>query len=912
MELTEAQKQAIEYDGRNLQLIACAGSGKTEVVARRVARLLTMPGKGRLEPRNIVAFTFTEKAAAELKERILERAREAVGGEIIGMAEMYVGTIHGFCQELLQNEVPKYLKYEVLDAIRQTLYVNRNSSKTGLTHVQKISNGQNLRRYRETSLYVSALAALREDRPTRPMSDYSIQDGLDMYCSQLEKDGYFDFSSMLDMAVEELTNSQDLRHRVSGRVKYVVVDEYQDVNPIQERLVQILHELGAGLCVVGDDDQAIYQWRGTSVTNIIGFHGRYPKVKQISIEENHRSSAGIIETARHFIERVAGRLPKQMKYAQAQQWEQGDIVALSFESPEEEANHIVDSIKSLRGTAFDEGDDPRGLSYSDMAILLRSVKNNGATVTTALKNADIPFVVGGLANLFATDEAVAARGIFWYLADLGVSQEELQQAWSNPRLGLTKRSVRKAVEYVKGIREDMDAGEDKSIPNIQAAFLKFLALVNLKEERVLDNQGQVVFFNLGKFSQVISDWESINYNSSRRESFNGFAMFLSYQAEDSYSEGQEDAEYVVPDAVQVMTVHQAKGREWPVVFLPALLRNRFPSIVKKSNLWSLIPREAIQNSERYDGSIEDERRLFYVAMTRSKKFLHMTWAPIAGKNNWYIKPSDFWNDVLSSKWVKRRRPDYTNRKRLTPEPRASVSNVEFSFSDLKYLFECGYQFKLRVLYGFNSPIVAPLGFGKSLHDALAEVHQRAMRGETLSEANVPELVDRHLRVPYAFGEIRKNLEMAAFRNIRDYINDNAKDFQYIEFSEQPVEINLGDGVRVKGRIDLVRRADTGETTIVDMKSSERSQQEEVTENQLHTYALGYRELTGRNADFVEVYELDERKAKPRTVDEDILEEVRQNTREAASALRTMLLTPKPSLYKCGQCDFKALCSSSLA
>ena len=912
MNLTETQKQAIQYSGRNLQLIACAGSGKTEVVARRVARLLTEPGKGRLEPRNIVAFTFTEKAAAELKERILERAREAVGDEIIGMAEMYVGTIHGFCQELLQTEVPKYLKYEVLDAMRQTLYINRKSNKTGLTYVQKISNGTNLRRYRETGLYVSALAVLREDSFTDDFSDCSIQDGLDMYRSQLEEDSYFDFSSMLEIAVGELTNNRELRRRVSERVKYVIVDEYQDVNPVQERLVRILYKLGAGLCVVGDDDQAIYQWRGSSVDNIIDFSRRYPKVKQISIEENHRSSAGIIETARHFIETVNERLPKQMKDAQAQKWERGDVVALAFKSPEEEARHIVDSIKVLRGVAFNEGNSPRGLSYSDMAILLRSVKNNGEVITDALKSADIPFVVGGLANLFVTDEAIAARAIFWHLANYGVSKKELQQAWSNPRLGLTKRSVRKAIEYVDSIVNDIDQEQDESIPNIQTIFLKFLELVNIKEEKVSDKRGEVVFFNLGKFSQVISDWESINYNSSRSESLIGFAQFLQYQAEDYYGEGQEDADYVIPDAVQVMTVHQAKGREWPVVFLPALLRNRFPSIVKSSRLWSLIPREAILNPERYDGSVEDERRLFYVAMTRSKKFLHMTWAPITGKRNRYIKASVFWDDVLASKWVRRRRPDYTGRKRLPPEPRASVSNVEFSFSDLKYLFECGYQFKLRVLYGFNNPIVSPLGFGKSLHDALAEVHKRAMRGETLSEADVPDLVSRHLRVPYAFGVVRENLEKAALRNIRNYINDNAEDFQYIEFSEQPVEINLGDGVRVKGRIDLVRRTDTGETTIVDLKSSELSQQEEVTENQLHTYALGYRELTGHDADFVEVYELDERKAKPRTVDEDILDEVRQNTRKAASALRAMQLTPDPTRHRCGQCDFKALCSASAA
>ena len=187
-----------------------------------------------------------------------------------------------------------------------------------------------------------------------------------------------------------------------------------------------------------------------------------------------------------------------------------------------------------------------------------------------------------------------------------------------------------------------------------------------------------------------------------------------------------------------------------------------------------------------------------------------------------------------------------------------------------------------------------------------------MRGESVSESAVPELVNRHLRTPYAFGDLRSRLEEIAHRTITNYIRDNADKLQHIEFSEQDVEINLSGGVSVRGRIDLVRRTDTNETTIVDLKSSERSQDEEVTETQLHTYALGYKELTGRDADFVEIYELEERRAKPRTVDEEFIDDVREKTIEAASALRKMELEPDPAALKCRQCDFSSLCSASLA
>lgn len=241
--------------------------------------------------------------------------------------------------------------------------------------------------------------------------------------------------------------------------------------------------------------------------------------------------------------------------------------------------------------------------------------------------------------------------------------------------------------------------------------------------------------------------------------------------------------------------------------------------------------------------------------------------------------------------------------------RAGVANVVFSFSDLKYLFECPYQFKLRILYGFNAPLHEALGYGKSLHDALAEVHARAIRGDVAAEAEVSRLVETHLHTPYAYPALRRELEGAAERVLRDYLEDNRELFDKIEFSEKQVEISLGDGVTVNGRIDLVRRVDTGETTIVDLKSSDRAQPEQVTETQLHVYALGYQELTGRRPDYVEVYELDERKRKSRSVDADFIEDVRTRVRGAAGGLRKSDLPASPAARKCGTCDYRGMCSA---
>ena len=424
-----------------------------------------------------------------------------------------------------------------------------------------------------------------------------------------------------------------------------------------------------------------------------------------------------------------------------------------------------------------------------------------------------------------------------------------------------------------------------------------------------NGRGEVVFYNLGKFSQLISDFETIHFHSKPSEKYASFADFLRHRVEGAYPEGWQDNQYANLDAVRIMTIHQAKGMQWPIVFVPALLKNRFPA--KKPggrNVWHLIPRDGVKGQPRFEGTTEDERRLFYVAMTRSQKFLHLTWAPVPG-NQLFQKRSQFWDDILVSKHVKRKMPNYMARKRLPPMPRAGVANVVFSFSDLKYFFECPYQFKLRVLYGFNAPIHEALGYGKSLHDALAEVHARAIRGEAADPGKVRALVETHLHAPYAYPALRQQLEVSAERVLRDYLHDNAALFDKIEFSEKQIEVSLDDGVSIVGRIDLVRRIDTGETTIVDLKSTDRAQEEDVTETQLHVYALGYQDLTGRRPDFVEIYELDERKRKPRSVDDDFIEDVKTRTRDAANALRTGALPTVPGAKKCGSCDYRGMCTA---
>jgi DNA helicase II / ATP-dependent DNA helicase PcrA len=344
MKFTAPQTKAIKHTKGNLQPVACAGSGKTEVVARRVVSLL---GSG-VEPAGIVAFTYTNKAAGELKERITARCHEA--GIVYGLAEMYVGSMHAFCLELLRREVPKFLKFDLLNEIQQLLFINRCSTKSGLTKSTDL-NGFALRRYVDTGHYLAAANILRESATVaKALANCSVANGLNGYSALLEEKNYFDYSSVMEEAINALGKDQALRRRLKESLRYVIVDEYQDINPIQEKIVELLHGLGAKICVVGDDDQTIYQWRGSNVQNILSFQGRYPNVTQVRLEENFRSSEGIIKTARAFIEQNQERLPKAMQPANAQDYTSGALshFLLKIRKPKPSTSHKI----SRRCTAW--------------------------------------------------------------------------------------------------------------------------------------------------------------------------------------------------------------------------------------------------------------------------------------------------------------------------------------------------------------------------------------------------------------------------------------------------------------------------------------------------------------------------------------------------------------------------------
>lgn len=508
-------------------------------------------------------------------------------GDVTGLAEMYIGTMHAFCLNLLQTHVPETFTYGVLTEITQRLFIDRHSRASGLTTCPTSSPGTPvLRRYVHSKLYAQIMSILQEDEVHLALLPAAVRESVDGYRDLLGKHAYFDYTSMLHAAVTLLEDNDPgsadpARDHVREIVRYVVVDEYQDVNPLQERLIDALVQFGANLCVVGDDDQTIYQWRGSEVGNILTFAERHPGVEKVVLAENFRSSEGIVTLGQRVAAGIPDgqRLPKAMEYASHQRWSRGDIVAVSRDSPADEATWICDRILELRGLPFVDAPDGemRGLSWSDVAVLFRSVAHDAGPLVEEMGRRGIPYVVKGLTRLFGAPEIQAVVALFRYMVG-DATAAEVTQRWVDARLLPEEASMRRAFRLLDD-GADFARGERWGTYNIQRLYLDVLEALGVREDTVPDGtvRAELVFYRLGKFSQVSSDFEAIHFSSSPEEKYRAFVNWLEHQAPDCHADADADAGYATPDAVTISTVHQAKGMQWPAVFVPCLRKNRFPA-----------------------------------------------------------------------------------------------------------------------------------------------------------------------------------------------------------------------------------------------------------------------------------------------------------------------------------------------
>ena len=789
---------AVRYRGGHLQIIAAAGSGKTEVVAQRVADLLV---EG-IPPNGIVAFTFTERAARSLKSRIERRVTDRLGVDFLDRLNgMFVGTIHAYCFRILQLHVPKYETFDVLDEHRLTAFLTREAWNLGLTPLE----GKLFKSIQAFGTNVQVVE--NELLESHQLAD-PFREVYERYLSALDDHRFLTYGQIIFRAVKEL-ESPPILGAVRDALRHLIVDEYQDVNPAQERLIGLLASAPVHLCVVGDDDQSIYQWRGSDVQNIVDFENRYAGVRKFRIERNRRSRPAIIRAANAFGKRIDGRINKTMGEHRPDSGHT-EVSCWTADTARDEASLIAESIQRAH--------QHHGYSHRDIAILCRGSVSFPA-ILEVLKERGIPVQPGGRTNLFIQDDAdLFGRTTSWLVDfDWRVGQ----YGWANQSVtlddlvgryeALYKLSSKQAERVRPQLMQWKAKVDDESRPaNLVRDFYELLGVLAIEDWNLSDVLLVNRLGSMARCSQVLVDYESARRRTRPnhlepgqmrggpdrgRKYYGWLAIYIQNWARGYYEdfEGEEDIEL---DAVDLTTVHQAKGLEWPLVFVPALTAKRFPtSNSGRAGNW-YVPRHLF-NPARYEGSVNDERRLFYVAMTRARDFLSLsTFARLTNKQ----RPSAFLEEVaggsISSMAVL---PDPVRADETPTEQEV----LEISFSDLAAYRECGLSYRLRRLVGFQPPLAPELGYGKAVHHLLRQLaeHVRKYRRKPTTR-ELDRLFDDEFYLPAANAAGYRQMKEQGRKLVDRYLTDWEDDLHKTWAVERPFELHLGNAI-VAGRADVI-------------------------------------------------------------------------------------------------------------
>lgn len=800
----------------NLQIIACAGSGKTEFVSERIAYMIY---KKVARPDQIVAFTFTEKAAEELKFRVRSKIQELLGKQP-DIGDMYIGTIHAFAFKILQDFIPRYRAYDMLDEIGRLAFLSSIKRDINFDHL----SGSLLKRYRRPfnrntqnwvfGTFIKDVDLFREEGLTEDaILSESFINAYNTYIQKLDEKRFLDFSSILRIAVDTLESNPAVKKNLQNQYSFFTVDEYQDVNPIQEKLIQLISNK-KNVCVVGDDDQSIYQWRGADVQNIITFQKRYPKAAIHKLDINRRSCDSIVKTADELIKlNNPGRLKKSTK-DKGLKSERGDLFKVLFQTQEEEIEWIVQKVQDLVGKEFQEGDTVRKLKFSDFAFLFRSINNEAGPYIEALRAADIPVVYAGTGGLFDTPEVSALIKVFAFISecdnDVVYDDAFLHDIHDN----LPDDFTIAFNKFRSGILAIQEAIKSKKRISLQGLYFDILTLLGLSNESFHEAEDDVLLFNLGRLSQAISDYE----NSREYLTFNSikdFIWFIRLHGENAYDSGNTDAMAGLIDAVQIMTMHGTKGLGFPVVFMPSHFRqNREPDFGP-----TLLDISKF-DSNRFLNHPQDERRIYYVAVTRSKKFLFVTSAEYKIDGRRRASRSRFFDEIPGTHFITAEVPDPTKRKECKIDAVSEEARFPTSYSEMAYYLNCGYDYKMRFIYGFNPGVAPQLGFGKQIHNIINLLHKEYENtGRIPRESTVSELIEEHFYLRYASDYVKQSLKVSALKSLKKYVKMWEKDFSLTVKTERPFELEF-DNALIAGSIDLIKREDGNESVleVIDFKT----------------------------------------------------------------------------------------------
>ena len=610
--LNEPQREAVFYTDGPLLILAGAGSGKTRVLTHRIAYLIEERG---VNPWNILAITFTNKAAGEMRQRV----DDLVG---FGSESIWVSTFHSACVRILRRFIDR-LGYDN----RFTIY-DTDDQKTLMKEVCRKAD-IDTKKFKERML-LSVISSAKNEMILP--DEFELNAGGDFaqqkiarayreYEAQLKANNALDFDDLLVKTVQLLDTQPDVRENYQERFRYIMVDEYQDTNTVQFKLVSLLAGKYRNLCVVGDDDQSIYKFRGANIRNILDFEKEFPDARVIKLEQNYRSTGNILSAANHVIRNNKGRKEKTLWTANGE----GDKIQLrQFDTAYDEADYIAEDVKE---------EVREGASYKDHAVLYRT-NAQSRLLEEKFVAMSIPYKIVGGINFYARREI---KDILAYLKtiDNGMDDLAVRRIINVPKRGIGLTTINRIQEsaaqrgigfYEALLAPDLIPGVGRSASKLDS----FAALIEYfkgqaERESLTDLLGEIIektayienldaddpedaqarIENIDELVSKAAAYEEDCQDRGEKATLSGFLEEVALVADiDSLDENQD---YVV-----LMTLHSAKGLEFPHVYLAGMEDGLFPSYM------------TITADDKEE--LEEERRLCYVGITRAEEKLTLTCA----------------------------------------------------------------------------------------------------------------------------------------------------------------------------------------------------------------------------------------------------------------------------------------------
>lgn len=859
--LNPEQQKAITHGEGPLLIIAGAGTGKTTVVTERIKRLLL---EKKIDPKNILALTFTEKAAKEMEERV----------DIAlpyGYTQMWISTFHAFCDRVLRDEaihIGLDGNYKLATETDMMLFLRKNLFSFDLEYFRPLGNPnkflqgilQHFSRLKDEDInpsqylefvkrhYSSTTTAEEEEEKQKYLElahAYQTLEELKI------KAGIMDFGDLLMYTLQLFRTRKHILKQYQDKFQYILIDEFQDTNFAQNQLAILLSGERKNITVVGDDDQAIYRWRGAAISNMIQFREHFPDVTIVTLTKNYRSTENVLASSYQLIQNnnpyrleVKEHIDKKLSSVRGVKGQPATLLLSA--SADEEAEKVMEKIQQL---IKDEG-----YTYKNFAILVRANDHAQHFIRT-FERQRIPFQFLGPQQLFHqeeikdliaylrvlydfTDSASLYRVLtmpIWKLpgTDIAVflhhakkENKTLFEMLSDPSaLPLKNEAKEIAIKIVAIIREHLEKVSKETAGQLLYNFLDVSGLlVHLAHTTTPEEALKVQ--NIAKFFDRLKTYESETDDASV------FAVveWIDLAQQMGESPAATNAEWTENNAVNILTIHSSKGLEFPVVFVTNLVTQRFPTRERREQI--PIPEGIIKEVlPEGDYHLQEERRLFYVAMTRARDFLFLTAASSYGGTR-ERKLSPFITEALGEEAVEKEKD--TKKQSLislTDTYSAVVLKEEkqptllfpqltyISYSQIQTFDICPLHYKLKYILNVPTPDSSAQVFGTTLHALLKEFYLSAVDGENPHIEDVEKMLKK---LWMSTGYDNKAHAEAAYKKalavLTQYLKENYNPKKLPIALEIPFNIPISKTLHIGGRIDRIDRIDEETLEIIDYKT----------------------------------------------------------------------------------------------